>query len=88
MTALILPTLKNLPFPLPIDGTVRIEIQEGIPVFCASAALQQHIEEMLVKHQQASLSAEEEEELNYYEEMDDYLSFVNRMVRNLYFTQQ
>lgn len=87
MTTLILPRLTNLPINLPVDGTVRIEVQEGIPIFRASSALQQRIEEMLMKQQETSLNAEEEAELSYYEEIDDYLSFVNRMIRNLYFTQ-
>ncbi|WP_278187311.1 hypothetical protein [Microcoleus vaginatus] len=29
------------------------------------------------------LNPEEEQELNLYEEIDDYLSFVNRTVRNI-----
>jgi hypothetical protein len=36
----------------------------------------------------AVLSAEEEYELDSYEEMDDYLSFVNRTIRNLFFQDQ
>jgi hypothetical protein len=88
MTTLILPKLKDLPLSLPIDGTVRIEVQEGVPIFRASHALQQRIEEMLFKQKDIPLSTEEEAELTHYEELDDYLSFVNRMIRNLYFSSQ
>ncbi|MGP1383548.1 MAG: hypothetical protein ACTS2F_08300 [Thainema sp.] len=72
---------------LPIEGAVRIELEEGIPVFRASSTVQNTVEALLAKQQMASLSAEEEEELDCYEEMDDYLSFVNRTLRNLFLSQ-
>jgi len=34
------------------------------------------------------LSVEEEQELDSYEEIDDYLSFLNRVVRNLHTQSQ
>jgi hypothetical protein len=40
-----------------------------------------------MKQQEISLSQEEEQELDRYEEMDDYLSFMNRTLRNLFFAQ-
>ncbi|MGB3266456.1 MAG: hypothetical protein WBA89_21150 [Microcoleus sp.] len=39
------------------------------------------------KQQTLPLNHEEEQELNLYEEIDDYLSFVNRTVRNLFLGQ-
>lgn len=81
------PKLQQLPSSLPIDGAVRIELEDGIPVFRASSTVQNNIEELLAKQQITALSAEEEKELDYYEEIDDYLSFVNRILRNSLLTQ-
>ncbi|MBC6940065.1 MAG: hypothetical protein DYG87_08795 [Anaerolineae bacterium CFX3] len=78
-----LPRLRNLPDSLPLDKAVRIELVEGVPVFKASQTIQDRIEELLRKQREARLKAGEETELDRYEEMDDYLSFVNRVVRNL-----
>jgi hypothetical protein len=83
-----LPTkLQHLPTSLPIEGAVRIDLVEGIPIFRASSTVQNHIEELLAKQQTALLNPEEEQELDCYEEMDDYLSFVNRTLRNLALAQ-
>lgn len=78
-----LPRLRSLPATLPLEGAVRIELEEGIPVFRASGSIQARVEELLLKQHRAPLSAEEEEELDRYEEVDDYLSFVNRLIRNV-----
>ena len=78
-----LPRLKNLPASLPLERAVRIELEEGVPVFKASRLVQDRIEELLRKQRDARLRVEEQTELDRYEEMDDYLSFVNRVVRNL-----
>ncbi len=82
-----LPTLKQLPATLPLEGAVRLELEEGIPVFRASSAVQDRIEKLLGKQGTIGLSAEEAQELDSYEEVDDYLSFVNRTVRNLFLQQ-
>jgi uncharacterized protein YnzC (UPF0291/DUF896 family) len=66
---------------------VRIELEEGIPMFRATAIVQTRVEELLNKQQESPLSEEEEQELDRYEEVDDYLSFVNRTVRNLFLAQ-
>jgi len=88
-TALIrpMPRLRALPATLPAEGAVQIELVEGIPVFRATHAIQSRIETLLRKEQETGLSAEESEELDRYEEIDDYLSFVNRVTRNLMKTQ-
>ena len=83
----ILPRLNNLPITLPIEGAVRIELEEGIPIFRASSAVRTRIEELLLKQKEAPLEQAEERELDSYEEIDDYLSFVNRTIRNLFLTQ-
>jgi phosphoglycerate-specific signal transduction histidine kinase len=79
----LLPKLNSLPQALPLDGAVRIELEEGVPIFRASTSVQSRIEVLLTKQQEIPLTSEEEQELDRYEEMDDYLSFVNRTIRNL-----
>lgn len=79
-----LPKLKTLPATLPIDGAVRIELEEGVPIFRASQEVQNRIEQLLEKQKVTALSADEEHEMDSYEEIDDYLSFVNRTIRNLF----
>lgn len=83
-----IPKLRRLPTTLPLDGAVRIELQEGVPILRASASVQERIEVLLRRQQEGGLTKEEKEELDRYEEMDDYLSFVNRVVRNLLQTQR
>ncbi len=83
MTLSLLPKLQQLPISLPIDGAVRIELEEGIPIFRASSTVQSRIDILLAKQQDSPLQLEEEQELDCYEEIDDYLSFVNRTIRNL-----
>jgi hypothetical protein len=83
MTLSLLPKLQQLPISLPIDGAVRIELEEGIPIFRASSSVQTRIELLLAKQQDSPLQLEQEQELDCYEEIDDYLSFVNRTIRNL-----
>ncbi|NES17469.1 MAG: hypothetical protein F6K41_00430 [Symploca sp. SIO3E6] len=84
---LLLPKLENLPNNFPIEGAVRIELIEGIPLFRASGKVQERINTLLDKQQTSPLNSAEEQELDLYEEIDDYLSFINRTVRNLYLTQ-
>jgi hypothetical protein len=78
-----LPNLRELPSSLPLEGAVRLELEEGIPIFRASMLVQDRIEQLLFKQKDSSLSHEEERELDSYEEIDDYLSFVNHTIRNL-----
>ncbi|WP_449419535.1 hypothetical protein [Phormidium nigroviride] len=87
MTINILPKLHNLPSSLPIEGAVRIELEEGIPVFRATSTVQDKIEELLFKQQNSALTPAEEKEFDCYEEIDNYLSFVNRTIRNLFLTK-
>lgn len=76
-------TLETLPASFPQDGSISLELIENIPLFRASQKVQSRIESLLAKQQESSLSQAEEEELDHYEELDDYLSLVNRTVRNL-----
>jgi hypothetical protein len=87
MTISLLPKLRSFPQNLPLEGAVRIELVDGVPIFRASSLVQTRIEALLAKQQDDTLSPMEEEELDCYEDIDDYLSFVNRMVRNASFSQ-
>jgi len=77
------PRLHRLPATLPVEGAIRIKLEEGAPIFRASATVQARIEALLRKQQMSQLSPTEKDELDRYEEIDDYLSFLNRVVRNL-----
>lgn len=77
------PRLHSLPRTLPLEGAVRIEMEEGVPLFRASSTVQGRIETLMAKQKAAGLTEEEEKELDRYAEIDDYLSFLNRVVRNL-----
>ncbi len=77
------PVLRALPDSFPREGAVEIEIEEGVPVLRASIAVRQRIEELLDKQRESKLSEDEEQELDRYEEVDDYLSFLNRLSRNI-----
>lgn len=77
-----LPKLSKLPETLPLEGAVRIELVEGIPSLKASDSVRNRVGELLVKQRKSELSLEEKKELDRYEEIDDYLSFINRLFRN------
>jgi hypothetical protein len=87
MTMPVLPKLLHLPTTLPLEGAVRIELEDNIPIFRASSQVQSRIIFLLEKQITSSLSSIEEKELDQYEEIDYYLSFVNRTIRNLYLLQ-
>jgi hypothetical protein len=82
-----IPPLSTLPATLPLDGAIRLELEAGVPIFRASTIVQARIATLL-EQQQEGLTAAEIAELDRYEEFDDYLSFVNRLLRNLILTQQ
>ncbi len=77
------PQLHELPATLPKEGAISMTLDAGVPVFRASRTVQTHIDDLLYKQQTAQLTPEEVEELDRYEEIDDYLSHLNRVVRNL-----
>ena len=83
-----LPKLKRFPVTLPSEDLVRLELQEGIPIFKATRSVQKRIERLLARQRQEGLTTAEREELDGYEELDDYLSFANRVMRNLILAEQ
>ncbi len=78
-----LPKLQKLPVTMPGDGAINIRLEKGVPVFQASAAVRERIQTLLQKQQAGDLTPTDIEELDRYEEVDDYLSHLNRVVRNL-----
>ncbi len=78
-----IPRLHALPVSLPRDGAVQLELEEGVLIFRVSDAVQDRIESLLRKQRETSLSTGEARELEQYEDIDDYLSFLNRLLRNL-----
>jgi hypothetical protein len=75
-------TLRELPAALPREGAIALEIEQGVLVFRASRVVQERIETLLHKERTSKLSSDEERELQWYEEMDDFLSYINRLARN------
>jgi hypothetical protein len=79
-------TLCHLPASLRLDGAVRIELQDGVSVLRASGVVQQRITTLLREQQHGTLSpcktAELDQYLDQYEDLYDYLSLLNRLVRN------
>jgi hypothetical protein len=77
-----LPALCHLPASLPLEGAVRLELQDGVPVLRASTAVRRRITTLLRKQKHGTLSPSKTAELDQYEALDDYLSLLNRLVRN------
>ena len=75
--------LRALPATLLSEGTVQIELEESVPVFKASSSIQSRIEDLLAKNREEGLTTAEVAELDRYEKLDGYLSFINRVSRNL-----
>jgi hypothetical protein len=82
------PVLNGLPVTLPREGAVDIELDQGALIFRVSQTAQERIENLLLKQRESGLTSDEEQELNQYEEVDDYLSYLNRLIRNLVQAQQ
>ena len=64
------------------ENSVRLEVEQGVVIFRASKEMQSRIENLLEKNKSDILTKSEETELSAYEEIDDYLSHVNRLIRN------
>jgi hypothetical protein len=79
---MLLPHLPALVKALPMDDAVRIEPCEGVPIFRATPRVQERIEDLLEKQTEGPLEEGETRELEAFEELDELLSLVNRLVRN------
>jgi uncharacterized protein YnzC (UPF0291/DUF896 family) len=76
-------TLGDLPAALRREGAINLEVEQGVIILRASKAVQNRIESLLHKQQTAKLTRSEKKELQQYEQIDDYLSLLNRLSRNL-----
>jgi hypothetical protein len=77
------PALTGLPVSLPREGAIGLELEQGVLVFRVSNSVQEYIESLVEKERASQLTPDEAQELKQYEEIDDYLSFLNRVIRNL-----
>lgn len=82
-----LPKIRKLPRSLPAEGAISMALEEGIPIFRASRMVQERVQLLLDKVADDKLSLGESEELDRYEEIDDYLSHLNRLIRNSILSQ-
>ncbi len=82
------PRINALPAGMLPESAIRIELEEGALIFKASESVNERIEDLLSKEKQGLLTAFEINELNQFEEIDDYLSFLNRLTRNLALEQK
>lgn len=60
-----------------------VVLEQGVPTFRVSAAVAERIAQLLEHEREGGLSQSEADELDRYEEIDDYLSYLNRVFRNL-----
>lgn len=77
-----IPRLARLPSSFPAENAVRVDLEEGVPVFRATASVQARIEELVDRQRDGTLTTNEAEELDSYEALDDHLSLLNRLARN------
>lgn len=75
-------TLTSLPQTLPLENAVELVLEQGVIIFRASSIVQDQIEALLDRQRSGVLTPHEERELDAFEEIDDYLSHVNRLIRN------
>lgn len=80
--AALLDNLQGLIEVLPLEHGARLDVIDGVPIFRAPHEMQARIEELLAAQQTGALSDEERRELSRYESLDDFLSLVNRLIRN------
>jgi len=76
-------TPGDMPAALRRDGAINLEVEQGVIILRASKAVQDRIEALLNKQQTEKLTRAEKRELQQYEQIDDYLSLLNRLSRNL-----
>lgn len=82
-TLLTPPILDVLPNSMPLENAIDLDFSEGVLILRASSSVQSRVESLLDRQRESGLTASENTELDAYEEMDDYLSFLNRISRNL-----
>lgn len=76
------PKLPHLPGSPARNNAVEIKLEKEVLIFRASESIRNRIEDLLNKRKEVSLSESEKNELQEYEEIDDYLIYLNRLTRN------
>jgi hypothetical protein len=76
--------LPHLPSSLPNEGSVRIELVNGLLIFSASIQTQERIKNLTAQQQASNLTSEEQTELDGYRELISYLNFVNETMKNTF----
>jgi uncharacterized protein YnzC (UPF0291/DUF896 family) len=82
-----LPNLENLPETLQGENAVKLVFEQGVLIFRASKEMKNRIETLLEKEKSQSITDNEIKELDSYQEIDDYLNHVNRIIRNSFETE-
>lgn len=77
------PRINFLPATMLPESAIRVELDEGSLIFKASDRMNERIVDLLSKEKKGLIAPDEKLELDQFEEIDDYLSFVNRLTRNL-----
>jgi hypothetical protein len=77
------PILGDLPATLRRQGAISLDMEEGVVVLRASKIVLNRIESLLRKNRTSELTSAEQREMEQYEQIDDYLSLLNRLSRNL-----
>jgi len=79
-----IPKLETIPSSFPTEGALSLEIREGIPIIRSSSIIQNKIDRLINKQKEYGLSPDETDEFDYFEQIDDYISLVNRITRNIF----
>lgn len=81
------PRINALPATMARESAIRVELDDGALIFKASERMNDRIEKLIAEEKSGSLDQTEKRELDQFEEIDDYLSFLNRLTRNLVLQQ-
>jgi hypothetical protein len=80
----LLLNLHRLPNSLPSEGSIGIELVKGLLVFRISTKIQARIETLIAEKTESALTSEEETELAQYQELVDYLNWVNETIKKAF----
>lgn len=84
MTTNLLLTLHCLPNSLPSEGSIGIELVKGLLVFRISTKIQEPIETLIAQKTESALTSEKETELDQYQQLVDYLNWVNETIKKAF----
>lgn len=76
--------LPHLPKTLPREGSVHIELVNGLLIFSPSIQTQERIQTLTAQQQASNLTSEEQTELDGYQQFINYLNLVNETMKNTF----